>query len=290
MTLRAQIKRLRQKLINVCESDDEAVFEARIIMSALLSCDFTSLLLMMDDEIPDDISAKAESIAAERLSHSPLYYCLGRAPFCGREFIVNDSVLIPRPETEELAEKATYYIKNRNARKALDLCTGSGCIAVTLKLECPSADVFASDLSAAAIDTAKRNAEALGAEIAFIKSDLFGSIAESDFELIVSNPPYIDTKSCNELSEDVKREPTLALDGGADGLDIYRRIAEGISGKLAEGGALLLEIGYDQGKTVPKLFDGMFDSASVIKDISGNDRIVMLCGFKPDKGEILSGR
>ncbi len=290
MTVRALIRKLSEALSGVCESRDEAVYEAREIMCALLSLSFSRVFTMMDSEISEDISAKAESIAAERLSHTPLYYCLGKAPFCSREFFVNRSVLIPRPETEELTERAIEYIKSRSVKKALDLCTGSGCIAITVSLECGGVSVFASDISGEAISVAERNARALQADVTFIKSDLFGEIAEDGFDLIISNPPYIDTDSCGTLSEDVKKEPLLALDGGTDGLSIYRRIAEGLPEKLKDGGALMLEIGYDQGESVPKLFEKMFDSVSVFKDISGNDRIVTLCGFCFSKGEIGSGR
>ena len=179
--------------------------------------------------------------------------------------------MIPRPETEELVEVAIGLTKAGD--ETLDLCTGSGAIAITLKLK-SGANVTASDISAGALSLAKENADRLGADVKFVESDLFENI-DGKFNLIVTNPPYIKTGDIERLQREVKDyEPISALDGGEDGLDFYRRIAVGAKSRLVNGGAVLAEIGYDQGEAVEEIFAREGFTVKAFKDLSGNDRIV----------------
>ncbi len=229
-------------------------------------------------ELSDDkkvVSAKnvekINALAKEREKGRPLWYVLGTCDFYGYEFKVDERALIPRPETEELVEVAIGLTKAGD--ETLDLCTGSGAIAITLKLK-SGANVTASDISAGALSLAKENADRLGADVKFVESDLFENI-DGKFNLIVTNPPYIKTGDIERLQREVKDyEPISALDGGEDGLDFYRRIAVGAKSRLVNGGAVLAEIGYDQGEAVEEIFAREGFTVKAFKDLSGNDRIV----------------
>ncbi len=213
---------------------------------------------------------KINSYAKERLTKRPLWYILGTADFYGYEFNVDERVLIPRPETEELVSLALNFITENS--KVLDLCTGSGAIAITVKKK-TGASVYASDISDDALKVASDNALKLNAEIKFIKSDLFENISDK-FDVIISNPPYIKSGDISSLDDEVKSfEPMLALDGGEDGLFVYRRISDGIGDKLTSGGILFLELGIDQAESVKKMFEKEFD-VEIIKDINGIERIL----------------
>lgn len=214
----------------------------------------------------------AMEIAKKMSDGTPLQYALGNTDFYGIKISVNKNVLIPRPETEELAEKAIEEINARAAEetRVLDLCTGSGAIAVAIAVKC-GAKVTASDISEGALQVARANALNAGADIEFVKSDLFNDI-EGKFDVIVSNPPYIPTEDIKSLDDKVKNfEPALALDGGSDGLKFYRAIAEGLEGKLAENGVLYLEFGIGQAESIKDIF-GQYDT-QIIEDMQGVPRI-----------------
>ncbi len=212
---------------------------------------------------------KANALAEERVTGRPLWYIVGNANFYGYEIKTDERALIPRPETEELVERALRHINGES--KVLDLCTGSGAIAIAVKLK-TGAEVTASDVSEDALSLARENAETLKADINFIKSDMFENI-DGKFDVIISNPPYIKSGDIAGLQTEVKDyEPTLALDGGEDGLDFYRIIAENAREHLTEKGILFLEVGADQADSVKDMFDGFF--VDVIKDISGVERII----------------
>ena len=204
-----------------------------------------------------------------------MQYALGNADFYGIKISVNKNVLIPRPETEELAEKAIEEINARAAEetRVLDLCTGSGAIAIAIAAKC-GAKVTASDISEGALQVAGANALNAGADIEFVKSDLFNDI-EGKFDVIVSNPPYIPTEDIKSLDDKVKNfEPALALDAGSDGLKFYRAIAEGLEGKLAENGVLYLELGIGQAESIKDIF-GQYDT-QIIEDMQGVPRIAAI--------------
>ena len=211
-----------------------------------------------------------------RCGGEPLDYIIGNSDFMGETIAVNENVLCPRPETELLAERALETIGERNI-KVLDLCTGSGCIAKVLSKT--NASVTASDFDDGALGVARQNLE--GSGVIVIKSDMLDGFSGSEFDLIVSNPPYIKSADMEGLDEEVKREPQVALDGGEDGLKYYKRIADGISGgALKKGGYMLLEIGYDIGERVRELFAPLFESVEIVKDYGGNDRIAVLKGLR----------
>ncbi len=225
--------------------------DASLILSYVTGREPLDLRLDMTTLLSDDMMQRFQQLAAQRLTRRPLQYLLGRQSFLGRDFFVNESVLIPRPETELLAEKAIQTLKHLSDHPAaLDLCCGSGALAVSMALDVPNAVVTAVDLSTDALSVAKYNAEHLHADVYFLQGDLFAPVHDMQFDVIVSNPPYIPSEECKELQAEVMQEPMLALDGGKDGLDFYRRIAHEAADHLLPGGVLLLEVGYGMAKTV----------------------------------------
>ena len=218
---------------------------------------------------------KVEEIVQKRLIGRPLWYVIGDTEFYGCKIKVDERALIPRPETEILAEHAIKTVEEGD--KVLDLCTGSGCIAIAIAKNCAGkrVQVTASDVSDAAIMLAKENANYNSVDITFIQSDLFSKI-HGRFNLIVCNPPYIKTSEIPALQREVRDwEPRIALDGGEDGLDFYRRLAREISRYIAKGGMLMLEVGEGQAEEVLKLFEKR-DYAMVVKDYQGVDRILKI--------------
>lgn len=214
----------------------------------------------------------AEKLARERATHRPLQYVLGYTDFYGAKITVSESVLVPRPETEILVDKVKQFVENK---KVLDLCTGSGAIAVALKKTVPSADVTASDVSTSALDVASYNATLNDADVKFVLSDMFENV-ESVYDVIVSNPPYIKTADIATLDSDVKDfEPHSALDGGEDGLDFYRIIAKNAKAHLSEGGILAMEFGIGQETALKQMFEEVFDEVSVLNDFADIPRILI---------------
>lgn len=214
---------------------------------------------------------KINNIVSQRITGRPLWYCIGDTDFYGYKILVDERVLIPRPETELLVENALKYCDKDKV--VLDMCTGSGAIAVAVNKK-SNAKVVAVDFSDGAIELAKLNAKNNGADIEFIKSDMFNELGERKFDLIISNPPYIKTNDIENLQVEVKDfEPKMALDGGEDGYDFYRIIAKDAPLHLNKGGALLLECGIGQTETVKELLCG-FETVEIIKDYENIDRIV----------------
>ncbi len=220
--------------------------------------------------MPKDIN-KINKIVSERISGRPLWYCIGNTDFYGYLINVDERVLIPRPETEILVENALKYINSKS--KVLDLCTGSGAIAIAIKKE-SNANVVAVDISQDALDLATQNAKDNGADINFIKSNMFDNLVGEKFNVIISNPPYITSQDILTLQKEVKDfEPRLALDGGEDGYEFYRIIANNVKDYLTDNGVLLLECGIGQAQEVKNMLVG-FKSVEIIKDYNGIDRIV----------------
>ena len=216
----------------------------------------------------------AEAIANKMKDGTPLQYALGYCDFYGIKISVNQNVLIPRPETEELAEKAIVEVKSRNENvgiDVLDLCTGSGAIAVSIAMY-TSAHVCATDISTGAIDVAKANALNTGVKIDFVCGDMWSAVENKQFDVIVSNPPYIPSEDVKKLDEKVKNfEPQLALDGDADGLKYYRIIEKGLDAHLKDGGVLLMEFGIGQAESIKEIF-ASYD-VTIDKDIEGVERM-----------------
>ena len=214
---------------------------------------------------------KANAILEKRLTGMPLWKVIGNTNFYGYEIDINEDVLCPRPETENLVEKALQKIDSKTA--VLDLCTGSGCIAIAIAKE-KGASVLASDISLKAIEVAKKNIEKNGIsdKVSLIESDLFNSI-EGNFDVIVSNPPYIPTKEIETLDKEVKDfDPLIALDGGEDGLDVYRRIAKDAKLHLNKGGYIFMECGENQAQAIKEIFSDY--EVNIEKDLEGVDRII----------------
>jgi release factor glutamine methyltransferase len=259
---------------------EDGDMESRAILSGHLNLKPTELYLNQEKVMSDDAVMEFQRMIARRAHREPVAYILGRQNFMGREFVVTPDVLIPRPETEELVEHAiSILIKGKTNGKILDIGTGSGCIAISLALEFPGADVLAVDVSDTALKVAERNTERLKvANIRLQKSNLFGALAselQGDFDMIISNPPYISPSEMAGLDADVGFEPRIALDGGFDGLAIIRKIVAGAFLSLKRRGVLMMEIGHDQGDSVRKLLaETGFINVQVIKDVNGLDRII----------------
>lgn len=220
-------------------------------------------------------SKRISEIVEKRLTGRPLWYIVGDTEFYNCKIKVDERALIPRPETELLAEAACKTVEDGD--KVLDLCTGSGCIAVAIAKNCAGrrVSVTAADLSDAAIMLAEENAKLNDVNINFVQSDLFGGV-RGRFNLIVCNPPYIKSSDIPKLQKEVREyEPRIALDGGDDGLDFYRRLAKEVRSYLAKDGMLLLECGEGQAEEILKLF-GRRDYAMVLKDLSGVDRFLKI--------------
>lgn len=223
------------------------------------------------------------NLIRKRSQHIPLQYLTGIQEFMSLEFQVNEHVLIPRPETEQLVERVTEYIKTDRQPIIVDLGTGSGAIAVSIAKNTSEAFVYAVDLSADALQVAQQNGLNHGVEkqICFLQGNLFQPLLEYDLEgkvhAVVSNPPYIPEKEISVLAPEVREEPFMALNGGEDGLQFYRNIIQEAPRFLISGGMLGLEIGYNQGKEVKELFVqmGAYRDVTIIKDYAGLDRIVL---------------
>lgn len=271
---------------------DNAAYDARVILEDAYGLDAAGLLMNLNRDIcpgalggtePSDIRECPGDCGAistfnmginMRLRHVPLQHIIGHTGFMGLDFKVSRDVLIPRQDTETLVETVLDREKD-HAISILDLCTGSGCIAVSLKKLGGYSQVAASDLSDKAIGLAMRNASINDTEIRLIKSDLFKDI-DGRFDVIVSNPPYIPTEEIETLSPEVRdHDPRMALDGGADGLDIYRRIVSECRDVLNAGGRLYMEIGFDQAAAVGALMkEANFRDIEVVKDLAGKDRVI----------------
>lgn len=274
MTCRELIRRASESFCAAGIPDP--VNDAALLLSHLTGR--PPLALRLDEETVLDPSVidSFKSLAEQRLSRIPLQYLLGEAPFYGRMFRVDSRVLIPRPETELLCEWALELLKDHSSPRILDLCCGSGCIGITLKAELPSASVTLSDISPDALDLAAENASLLGADVALCRSDLLEAFSGTSFDLIISNPPYIPSADCDTLQEEVLREPRLALDGGKDGLSVYRRIVREAFPRLSPGGFLLMELGIGEDEAVSALLsDYGYESIQIREDLSGIRRMIL---------------
>lgn len=259
---------------------DNAVFEAHRIVREVLNMSATDLVINHMSETADKDVIKTKELLKRRISGEPLQYILGTQEFMSLEFHVNKSVLIPRADTETLVE----YVIEKNQNRGftlLDIGTGTGCIPLSIAHYRQGCYARGLDISDGAIDIAHLNCVDLHLteRVAFQKCDIMTEIPQGKYDVITSNPPYIETDVIPSLQTEVKDfEPHTALDGGADGLNFYRRIC-GIAPRiLNEHGLLAFEIGYNQAKAVKKLMSIDFEDIEIIKDLCGNDRII--AGYK----------
>lgn len=272
------IKELLQESISKLREsgNDNPVFEAHALFRHVLSISATDLVLMHDKNLSKKQKDKINSYLNRRLSGEPLQYILGVQEFMSLEFDVSPKVLIPRQDTETLVEYVIDLKKNEGF-SLLDIGTGTGCIPLSIAAYCPRAFVRGIDISPDARDLAEKNSKKLKLEkrATFELCDILNEIPNGKYDLITSNPPYIETDIIEDLQVEVKDyEPHLALDGGIDGLKFYRRICEIAPKLLTSGGILIFEIGYNQGEKVSSLMQSSFTDVSVIKDLCGNDRVV----------------
>ena len=246
--------------------------DAEYLLAETLRLGRLELLLNKQRALTAAEQGAFEALLARREKREPLQYILGSQSFMGFSFKTDPRALIPRFDTEALCEEALTLLRPGDA--VLDLCTGTGALAVALKKLCPQARVTASDVSREALSLARENAQALGAEVRFVEGDLFQPLAGEWFQGIVSNPPYIPSGLRGRLQPEVEKEPALALFAGADGLDFYRRIAKEAPDYLLPGGWLALEIGDGQGEAVAALLKAQFEAIRILKDLSGLPRVV----------------
>lgn len=261
------------------ENLDSPSVKARLLLQDLLNKPRQYLLVHDNEELNLNI-AKQYFQNVEKIKNGiPLEHITHLKEFMKLNFFVNEKVLIPRQDTEVLVEEAIQIAKKINAKNILDLCTGSGAIAISLAKYLDNVQITATDISKEALRVAKKNAitNEVEQKITFVESDLFENIKKTKFDMIISNPPYIKKDVIKSLSKDVQKEPHIALDGGYDGLKFYRIIAENAYEYLKVGGYLCLEIGYDQKESV---FEILKEKTQYIKtyckkDLFDNDRIVI---------------
>ena len=275
--LKLGVELLREKNI------EEPNLKVKMLLSDVLN-KTKEYLIIHDEEEVNENEKKVFLEKIERLrNYEPIQYILNRQEFMGFSFSVNENVLIPQPDTENLVEEVLYIAdkldKDINEEiRILDLCTGSGAIAISIaKLLGKKVLVYASDISAEALKVAEENSMNNMANIYFFKSNLFEKISNLyKFDIIVSNPPYIETKKIENLPEEVKREPKIALDGGEDGLKFYKEISKEAKKYLLENGYLAFEIGYNQREYVESILkQDRYKNIYSRKDLSGNDRVVI---------------
>jgi release factor glutamine methyltransferase len=248
--------------------------DAQEILCHVLNLGRPELLINLNNPIDPNIEQQAKTIAAKVSRGRPLEYELGYTYFMGLKIKVNPFVLIPRPDTELIVEEASKSVKVGSA--VLDLCTGSGCIALSIKKRNPFCHITASDISSNALKIAHENAERLNLEVEFVKSDLFESI-DGIFDIIISNPPYIPTTRIPTLQKEISYEPIQALDGGVDGLDFYRRINDGLDEHLADDGTAVFEIdcpSVQENSDLVEIF--VKRVTNIIYDLSGQPRVLIV--------------
>ncbi len=251
----------------------EAQLDARLLLEEVCGTDHNTLLCHGDREVSEAEEEKYRRALEQRAVHVPLQHLLGYQDFMGLRFQVNEYVLIPRQDTEILVEEAMRYL--HDGMRILDLCTGSGCILLSLLHYSNDCEGVGVDISQEALQVAAQNAEALGIKADFLKGDLYEKVT-GKFDLLVSNPPYIERAIIPTLMEEVREyDPYIALDGGEDGLDFYRRIIGGAQDYLKRGGQILMEIGSGQAKAVSELLrEAGFKEIDVCRDFAGLDRVV----------------
>lgn len=255
----------------------DARTEADLLLAYVRHIPRDKLYLDFDQDVLPGEKAQYLELVQKRGSRAPLAYLLETREFMGLNFYVNEHVLIPRPETEILAEKILEQGKTKYKGKAariLDLCTGSGALAVTIARYWPEARITAVDISEEALLVAGKNAMRQSVKIDLRRGDLFTPVGNEQFDIIVSNPPYVSVSEYEQCSPEVKQEPALALLGGSDGLDFYRKIAVEAGNFLHPGGMVMLEIGCNQAAAVGRLLSSNGYKTAVFTDYAGLDRIV----------------
>ena len=275
MIISEWLKHARDRLTqNNCPDPD---IDARWIAEDALGMTRQALVFEGDRAIPRHQLYRLEAMLDRRAAGEPVQYILGSADFMGLRFRVDGAVLIPRQDTETLVEAALIELRQRPGSPALlDLCAGSGCVGLSLASLAPHARITLADISPEALEVAHANQKDLGVKAELRQGDLFNAVGRERFDIIASNPPYIPTGALSGLQREVRFEPRIALDGGADGLDFYRRIAEGAADHLNPGGAIFLEVGIHQAQPVLELVRANLPctQAGTVRDLNGIERVV----------------
>ncbi|MBL8824810.1 MAG: peptide chain release factor N(5)-glutamine methyltransferase [Planctomycetia bacterium] len=257
---------------------DSPRLDAEVLLAHILNVPRIALYTRFDEVASDETRARYRQLVKQRVEGMPVAYLVGFKEFYNLRFAVTPAVLIPRPETELVVLEAIRLAKTITSPRVVDVGTGSGVMAITMARFVPAANVTAIDLSPDALAVAQQNAQTLGvaSRIRFLQGDLLAPVAGEMFDLVMSNPPYIPSEVMSSLSESVKKyEPHLALDGGPGGLQVIEKLADQALGHLKPGGYLILEIGYDQGKTVPALLQKLgYQAVNIQIDHAGHPRIV----------------
>lgn len=254
---------------------DEANLKCKILLASILKVSKEYLIIHDIEELAENIVDEFKNKIEEIKNGKPIQYITNKQEFMGLNFYVNENVLIPQPDTEILVEEVISKMKQNVSLSVLDLCTGSGAIAISIAKNIDGLTVFASDISDKALEVAKKNAKANNVQVNFILSDMFENI-NTKFDCIVSNPPYIEDNIIKTLPKEVQNEPYIALAGGEDGLKFYRIIAKNAKKFLKENGFVAVEIGYDQKNKVMQIFENEgYRNIYSKKDFGGNDRIVI---------------
>lgn len=263
------IEELKEEIISLI-----GVRDAQLLITGILDISVTDYMLSGKKEISDDTATRIRSGAKRILSGEPLQYVVGMTEFMSLKFHVREGILVPRADTETLVEKAIQIIGEKPV-SVLDIGTGSGCVAISIAHYCKNSNVTSVDISETALEIAKGNGKLNRADVEFTKCDIMTEMPEGTFDIIVSNPPYIPSKVIDGLDKNVKDfEPRLALDGGCDGLDFYRRITHIAPKLLNTGGALLYEVGHDQAEAVKGLMEKDFKNIEITKDLCNINRVV----------------
>ena len=249
--------------------------DAWYLLEYAAHCTKNEYFLRPEKEVLPQEKQLYRTLIRKRSAHIPLQYLTGSQEFMGLSFFVDENVLIPRQDTEILVEEALRALGS--GMRVLDVCTGSGCILLSLLKLCAGLEGTGTDLSEKALQVAGENARRLGVEASFVLGDLFEPVS-GKYDCIVSNPPYIASREVDALMEEVRdHEPRMALDGGEDGLYFYRKIAAQSPKYLKDRGRIFLEIGFDQGEAVAGLLAPAFDEVRIVQDLAGLDRVV--CGI-----------
>lgn len=290
---------------------EDADIKLKILIEYVFKISKEKLILKYKDEINDKKVEEFRKLLKKLENGIPIQYIINNQEFMGLNFYVDENVLIPQPDTEILVEEVIKYCNelrnnesedketnkdykeniekepiinkedkniNKKTIKILDLCTGSGIIGISIYKYLENVEIYASDISQKALNIAEKNTNLNNAKINFINSDMFENIHIKDFDIIVSNPPYIESKVIKSLSKEVQNEPKLALDGGEDGLKFYRSILENANDYLRKNGAIFLEIGYDQKEKIEEILKSykIYKETKCIKDFGGNNRVIII--------------
>ena len=290
---------------------EDADIKLKILIEYVFKISKEKLILKYKDEINDKKVEEFRKLLKKLENGIPIQYIINNQEFMGLNFYVDENVLIPQPDTEILVEEVIKYCNelrnnesedketnkdykeniekepiinkedkniNKKTIKILDLCTGSGIIGISIYKYLENVEIYASDISQKALNIAEKNTNLNNAKINFINSDMFENIHIKDFDIIVSNPPYIESKVIESLSKEVQNEPKLALDGGEDGLKFYRCILENAKDYLRKNGAIFLETGYDQKEKIEEILKSykIYKETKCIKDFGGNNRVIII--------------